>query len=235
MTNEAIILMDKQEDAAQSPSNQLPYPLRLVNGYPFLHYQLSFLSDNVFKSIVMIVNRNMEDYKETFSDQYLGMNITYLEYEQELGTGGNIYKALPFLSNICAFVFSAYCLFRPNLNKAYDFRRMRDTKILMVGKRMERTYPYEGVKLNEKGQIKAFISKQEKEEEGSIYTGAFIFLVDHFRKTFPDQNFSLYNDYFRKNYQSFPLFCLSCGQYFIEIRKNEDLEIAQYEIEENYF
>lgn len=231
MTNEAIILLDPENNGE---SNQLLF--EEVNGKPFLHYQLSYLADNLFKHIIFIHSDLKNELLNFFGTEYLGIKITYLEWNEEAKSGGNIYRATELIEDIFVFVFDALHYFRLNFRKADDFRRMRDSKLLFIGRKAEEISNDQAlIFLNEKGLIKDIKLADHLDDDISIPTQTWLINKIFFKKQFEKQSFSLYEDYFKNEYKKTPLYCLACRQYHIQIQNYKDIEKARDEFAAHYY
>ena len=232
MTNQAIILLKPFENSQA----KTPLPFQEVNGKPFLHFQLQFLSDNLFEHIILVYIGNKKDYLDVFGEEYLGMKIIYTPYDDKHGQTKNILNALEFISEIYVFVFNSDNYFRLNITKADNYRRMRDAKILLIGKKEEGiNSPSEKLFLNEKGKILKITTANETEDQDTFNTGTFLLNKKTFTQIFENNVETSLIEYLKSEHQTTHLYCLSCRQYFINISSNEDLERAKHDIEENYF
>ena len=232
MTNQAIILLKSFENS--NVKTHLPF--QEVNGKPFLHFQLQFLSDNLFEHIVLVYTGDKKGYLDVFGEEYLGMKIIYTPYEDKHGQTKNILNALKFISEMNVFVFNSDNYFRLNITKADNFRRMRDSKILLIGKKEEGIKsPTEKLFLNEKGKILRITNADETEEQDTFNTDTFLLNKKTFTQIFENNVETSLIEYLKSEHQTTPLYCLSCRQYFINICNNEDLERVKHDIEENYF
>ena len=71
-----------------------------VLGKPFLEYQLNFLRRNEIKDAVLAVHYLSNSIKSYFGNGHrFGMDITYSEESDPLGTGGAVKHAEKFLDD----------------------------------------------------------------------------------------------------------------------------------------
>jgi len=76
-------------------TDKIPKPLLHVGGRPLIHYSLLLLRKYGITEVVINVHYHAEKIIETIGDgSRLGMNITYSQEEEILGTGGGIRKIL---------------------------------------------------------------------------------------------------------------------------------------------
>ncbi len=233
MTNQAIIIIQPNSSKKEG---SIPVALQEVNGKIFLHYQLQYLSDNLFEQIVLVCKSEKGKYEAAFGDNYLGMKIIYLPFEEEKGQSGNILEAMQYISDPYVFVFDADNYFRLNLIKADNFRRMRSAPILSIGKKADELLSLtEKLFLNEKGKIIKITEAEDTKDEDTFNAKTWLLNIKKFTDLFKEKNYSLFKDYLEVEYKSNPIYCLSCKQYFISITNDEDLERAKNDFEENYY
>lgn len=229
MTNTAIILVEPGNEANQ-------WLLEEVNSKPFLHYQFSHLEDDFFKQVVLISSNEKESIRNTFGDEYLGIKITYLDWQDDQGQTGNIMNAFEHIDQMQAFVLNAHQHFRLNFSKADDFRRMRDSKVLLIGKKAEnKGSKRDKLFLNEKGKIEEITTYDQSEEEHSYQTDTWLISKPYYQNNFQNIKGSLFNDYLKNEIKNSPQFCLACRQYFLSIDSINDLKIAREDFAEFFY
>lgn len=229
MTNAAIILVEPGHK-----SNQ--WLLEEVNSKPFLHYQFSHLEDDCFKQVVLISSDEKESLKKTFGESYLGIHITYIDWQNDLGQTGNIMNALQHIDQMQAFVLIAHQHFRLNFSKADDFRRMRNSKVLLIAKKAEnKGSKRDKLFLNEKGKIEEIMRFDKSEEEDSYHTDTWLISKSFYRNNLENIKGSLMKEYLEKEYKNTPQYCLACRQYFLSIESINELKIAREDFAEYFF
>lgn len=225
MTNEAIIILNPDDS-----KNDHQILFEEINGKPFLHYQLSYLADNLFKHVVFLIPEKDQRVPSLFGEEYMDIKISYLAFNKDIEPEGNLYHAFEMIKDTFAFVFSAKNYFRLNFRKADDFRRMRDTKILLIGKKAM-DFKSDDAKLfiDLKGKITEIIESAKTEEVDTYNTNTWLISTAFAKKEFANRSLNLFDDYLSKEYKEGPHYCLACRQYFIVMEQNKDLEKAKYE------
>ena len=228
MTYQAIILLNKNTE------NASPSILTDINDKPFLHYQLNFLSENQFKKIVFVHSGNNNSVEQKFGKRFDFMELVYVEVPESMSQMERIHTAFYHITDLYAFVLNGSNFFRLNLSKADDFRRMRDSRILAIGKILSGTEADKDIfALDSRGQI-LHINGNITDEESAFFTDTWLISKAFYTKNFSDKQGQLFN-YIADNHQQTPLFCMICRQYFIALNKPEDIAKAQHEFAENYF
>jgi NDP-sugar pyrophosphorylase family protein len=228
MTNQAVFLIDPQKDKN--------FLFHEINAKPFIHYQLSYLAENLFKKIVFIEVSGLPSLKEIIGDSYLNMDIQYIELDDQLNESDRLKKAFEIIDEIYAFVFDAHHYFRLNLQKADDFRRMRDCKMLHIGKKAENYYRAEltHLSLDEKGAIEEIQSKISKEKADTFFSGTWLINRIYFQKNHHSTHSSLLN-ILENMLPEKRMFCLACRQYLMITSSEKDLEKVSYDITEYHY
>jgi NDP-sugar pyrophosphorylase family protein len=228
MTYEAIIFVNQEKNKN--------FLLEKLNGKKFLHYQLNYLSENLFKKIVFVESNTEPSLKSSFGDSYLDMELVYANYEKNQSESQALLKAFEYIDDLYAFVFDAHHLFRVNLIKADDFRRMRDSKMLHIGKKAEDYYneslPH--MLLDVKGKIEEINKLKVAGEADTFYSNTWLINKLFFQKQFKSAEADLLH-LLDEACKKSPQYCLACRQYFIEISSVKDLEKAENDFKENHF
>ena len=229
MTNQAILLIKPEKTSKEK------LLAKKINHKIFLHYQLSYLSENLFKKIILVCSSTPSFfYKSFFGDEYLGMEMVYIEIKEPNHQIEMLFAAMNHISEIYTFVFDAYKYFRINLSKADDFRRMRDAKILLISsKASDLETENDQLFLDDKGKI-IDIQDAHSVEMDCIFTNTWLLNKEYFREHFKTSTSSIW-DHWKIQYKTTPLYSLACRQYYLELNNLKDLEIAKYEFTEyNY-
>ena len=81
-------------------TDDIPKPMVVIRGKPYLYYQLLYLKKFGFKDILLLVGYRREKIEEYFKDgTELGLSIKYSVEETPLGTGGALKNAQNLLEN----------------------------------------------------------------------------------------------------------------------------------------
>lgn len=89
----AIILAGGKGTRLRSIVSDVPKPMALINGRPFLEYQLDYLARNGVDRVILAVGYMAEVIQKHFGDVWNGMQVLYSLENKFLGTGGALIKA----------------------------------------------------------------------------------------------------------------------------------------------
>ena len=90
-----------------SLTQSIPKSMLLINGKPFIHWQIQLLKNAGFEDFVFCISHMSGEIQDYVQDgSRFGIRVTYsLDGETQLGTGGAILKALPFLGPEFAVIY----------------------------------------------------------------------------------------------------------------------------------
>ncbi|MBU1199121.1 MAG: nucleotidyltransferase family protein [Nanoarchaeota archaeon] len=87
--SKAVILAGGKGARMKPMTNFLPKPMLRINDKPILEHNIELLKRHGIKDIIISVGHKGDKIKEYFGDgSQLGVNISYVEEEAPLGTGG---------------------------------------------------------------------------------------------------------------------------------------------------
>ncbi len=229
MIKEAIILAGGFGTRLKEVTGDLPKPMAMINGRPFLEYQLSFLDSWGINHAVLSLGYKAEVIRDHFGDQYKGIKLTYIIEKEPLGTGGAIKLAFSRIEGLAAFVLNGDTLFDVNLKRLTDCMRIRQSKFCIALRYSWDPDRYGSVELDKNAMIVNFLEKDLNNEENFINGGLYAIKKDYFLNLDLPDKFSIEKDFFEKQYKTEQLFGFRCHSYFIDIGIPDDYNKAQDE------
>lgn len=229
MTTEAIILAGGFGTRLQEVVTDIPKSMALVNGKPFLEYQLNFLEGWGIDHIVLSVGYKKEHIMDYFGDTYKTVRINYAIEEEALGTGGGIMNAMQHIEENPFFVFNGDTFFDVNLRRLHQFKRVKEADICIVMKKVKDISRYGALDINEDKRIMSFIEKGSRQGEGYINGGVYLLNKRFMQKFDLPEKFSIEKDFFEKQYADQRIYGFDCHAYFLDIGIPEDYHRAQDE------
>ena len=220
---EVIILAGGFGTRLQSVVPDVPKPMALINGKPFLEYLLEYLSRYKATKIILSVGYKANIIKEYFKIRYKDIPIVYSEEDQPLGTGGAIKKALQFTANNRCLVLNGDSFFSIDLDKFYE--KTAKDKIAIGIKKMINFDRYGSVEV-ENDKITAFTEKRFT-DEGYINSGIYAVSKQIF-DDIEDDTFSF--ELFLQNQEDIAAYI--ADGYFIDIGIPLDYEKAKEDFKE---
>ena len=118
---EAIVLAGGLGTRLRSVVDDIPKPMALVQGRPFLALVLDQLVDAGFASVILAVGYRYEAIQAHFGDHYRGLPLRYSVEREPLGTGGAIRLASAQAGGEDIFVLNG------DTYLELDFQTMLDT------------------------------------------------------------------------------------------------------------
>jgi D-glycero-alpha-D-manno-heptose 1-phosphate guanylyltransferase len=226
---EAIVLAGGLGTRLKSVVQDVPKPMALVNGRPFLEYILNFLNKNGIEKVILSVGYKKEQIINHFKDKYLNLNIKYAIEDKPLGTGGAIINALTFIESDKFFIINGDTLFDINLEQMFSFfESLNDIDLLIALKKLENAKRYGKVIIDNNYRIIDFIEKGEL-SKGLINGGIYLLKKRIFENISFPTVFSFEKDFLEKYYNQLNFYGLPFNNYFIDIGVPEDYKRAQIE------
>jgi len=227
MIKEAIILAGGFGTRLNSVVSDLPKSMAMVNGKPFLDYQLNYLDAFGIERIILSVGHLHEKIIEHYGDYYKNLKIDYAIEKEPLGTGGGLKLAMKLANGPLVFVLNGDTFYHIDYLKFLDIHRGKQAKISIVLRQLDDVSRYGSIERNDDRQITGFWEKNKKSGKGLINGGVYIFNKQFFlNQNLPDK-FSLESDFFEKIYKTEKIYGILCRQYFIDIGVPEDYAKAQ--------
>jgi len=195
----AIILAGGKGTRLREVIQDIPKPMALVDGKPFLEYLILQLKKWKVDEVVLSVGYKREIIKNYFGNgNKLGLSITYSEENEPLGTGGALKKAASMIQESHFIVMNGDSICPVDFHQFYTFHIQKGGILSMVITRPLPENSYGVVEVNSENRILAFLEKVNSRKESFINAGIYIAerrIFDHM----PAKNsFSLEYDLFPK-------------------------------------
>lgn len=232
MYREAIILCGGKGTRLQSVVDDRPKSMALINGVPFLEYQLNYLDFWGIKHVVLAVGYKRNIIQDYFGDMHKSLKISYSVEEKPLGTGGAIRKAFSLVNDFGAMIYNGDTMFRLNIEKFQMFNRQKMSNFSMALTEVDDASRYGKVLLNEDKRVIGFAEKGDGLGAGYINGGVYYIRKDYFLKQELPDKFSLEKDFIESKFDEIDIYAMICKQYFLDIGIPEDYQKAQDEFKE---
>ncbi len=223
---EAIILAGGLGKRLRKVISDVPKPMAIVNGKPFLEWILLYLKNYDFNRIILAVGYKKEIIKNYFKDKFLNMDIIYSEETEQLGTGGAIKKALKFANENRVFILNGDTFFN------VDLREMKkiDADVVIAVKKLKNFSRYGRILTDKNNSIVKFEEKKFC-KEGFINGGIYLIKRNIFQKV-KEKIFS-FEKFLEKN-PNINMKIYESNSLFIDIGIPEDYQKANLIIKEVY-
>lgn len=221
----AVILAGGLGTRLKSVVKDIPKPMAIVAGKPFLQHVLDHLYNYGFKKVVLSIGYKSEIIKDFFKKEYRGMAIKYAIENTPLGTGGGIQLAGRIFTYAPYFVFNGDTLFRADLWAMEEMFFNQKSNLVLALKPMEKTSRYGTVELNEENRIISF-NDNTSTKKGLINGG--VYLMDNavFNNIY-SSSFSFEKKVMENNVNALNIHGVISNEYFIDIGIPADYKKAQ--------
>ncbi len=219
----AIVLAGGLGTRLRGVINDLPKPMAMINGKPFLHYVFVYLSRQKVTKAILSVGYKAEVIEAHFGNKYLEVEIVYSKEDEPLGTGGAIKKAFQSVDDF-AFVLNGDTFFDIDLNGLQEFHFNTSADISMALKLMHNFDRYGTVETEDERIVK--FEEKKPVEEGLINGGVY-FLNKETLAGVEAERFSFEKEVLEKYVSVKKINGKVFGNYFIDIGIPEDYTKAQ--------
>ncbi|MBK1972276.1 D-glycero-D-manno-heptose 1-phosphate guanosyltransferase [Campylobacter sp. TTU_617] len=212
-----IILCGGLGTRLKSIVKDVPKPMALINGKPFLEFIFEYLITQNIKEVILAVSYKYEIIKNHFKNKFLDIKIEYSIEKEPLGTGGAIKQALN-LVNENSLVLNGDTFFNIDLS----YLNLQESKICLALKSMQDFDRYGAVELDKNYFINSFREKQFF-KQGFINGGIYLVSKDIFNTYNLENKFS-FESFLQENFKTLKARACIFDNYFIDIGVPEDYE-----------
>jgi len=129
---EAIILAGGIGSRLRSIIKDVPKPMALVDGKPFLQIILDNLNHAGFTKVILSVGYLSDVIVGYFGNEYKKLKIEYAIENKRLGTGGAIKYALQSCSDKYAFVFNGDTFLDIDIKAVVELKKVENLPIMVA-------------------------------------------------------------------------------------------------------
>lgn len=177
----ALVLAAGEGTRLRPLTSNIPKPLLLVAGRPFLSHVLDALSSQGIKDVTILVGWKANKIKEHYGDgSPMGMRISYLEQKERKGTAHAIGMAEGIMDEPFVCVNGDVVLFKPDLKRVLE-RFAQDQCTVMGAVEVPDPHRF-GVIEEQDGFLKRIHEKPKTPPTNLINAGLFVFLPDIFEQ-----------------------------------------------------
>lgn len=155
----------------------VPKPLLPVGNLPMIGYALRLLAHHGITDVIVNVHHLGKVLMEAIGDgSQFGVDITYSEEEEILGTGGGIRKMREQLEDGPFVVVNGDTLIDVDLGDVIEAHTSKGAVATLVLRRDERQEEFGQLEMNESGRIRKILGQGESDEplESYMFTGVHV-------------------------------------------------------------
>lgn len=221
---EIIILAGGKGTRLRSVIGNIPKPMALINGIPFLEKQLEWLLKQGATHFIISVGYQYKVITEYFGSSFKEINITYIIEKSPLGTGGAISLASKSCTSDNFFVINGDTFYPINLVEISDSFQNEDLALATKFMPFADRYGLLNIK---KGKVVGF--EEKKQGASGLINAGIYYLSKRFSHKLPDKAFS-FEYYLQNNITLIDFLAIEPkkkNNLFIDIGIPEDYDRAQ--------
>jgi D-glycero-alpha-D-manno-heptose 1-phosphate guanylyltransferase len=224
---EAVILAGGLGTRLRAAVPDLPKPMAMIAGRPFLEILLMSLARKGFRHIVLSLGHMAEKVVSYFGDSFAGMSLAYEIETIPLGTGGALRRALAHASSDHMFVFNGDTFLDLEVSRLETFWQARRLPVI-VGKNVSDTRRYGRLETADQ-RVVGFTAKNMT-GPGLINAGCYVLPKDALDMLETGRPFSLEADFLPSAVKSQHFALFTTDGFFIDIGVPEDYFRAQIQL-----
>ena len=170
---QAIILAGGLGTRLREAVPDVPKPMALVNGRPFLEYQLDYWLDQGVERFIISVGYLHHLIQEHFGAIYRGREVVYACEDEALGTGGGLLLSLTRLtSDSPCLIANGDTFFEVELSRLRRYHQEKEADVTIGLFRTEPDSRYGEVVVDDQGRVTSFRATnqgQARLANGGVY------------------------------------------------------------------
>ena len=174
MVTTAIILAGGLGTRLKKVVQDLPKPMALIRGRPFLEYQMDFWISQGVTKFILSVGYLKQTIIDHFGDNYLTASIDYIVEDEPQGTGGALLLASQGLKETF-LLLNGDTFFEVDLNNFIAFHKKQQSELTLSLFKSNQLERYMGVDLEDNGEI---LSLQSGGNELTLLANGGVYLVN---------------------------------------------------------
>lgn len=189
---EVIVLAGGQGARLRSVLQNIPKPMAIIRGQPFLHYLLAKLVREGFKHIILSLGYRSGVIQSHFGISFMGIPISYVIESEPLGTGGAIQLAMTACTTDYVTVLNGDTYLDIDFSQVDNLWHTENRPIL-VGCKVPDVSRFGALEID--GDNLVGFSEKTKQGPGIINSGCYVLSVNTLENRKKNQYYSFEQDY----------------------------------------
>ena len=157
----AVIMAGGKGTRIQSINKEVPKPMITILNKPILEYEIEVLKNQGIKDIILVVGYLKEVIIDYFKNgEKFGVNISYIEENEPLGTAGALYYLKNEL-NEDFLLLNGDILFNIDINKFYLAHKKNNCLVTILTHPNSHPYDSGVIEANKNNQVTKWLTKEE--------------------------------------------------------------------------
>lgn len=168
----AIILAGGLGTRLRSVVTDVPKPMALIEGKPFLEYQLDYWISRGINQFILAVGYKHEVISKHFGNTYHGAKVTYSIEDKPLGTGGGFLLALKKTTEELVLLLNGDTFFDIDLEYLETKHREKSADVTFSVFKAFEVGRYMGMNIDKDGRVKSLATNNSelgRQANGGVY------------------------------------------------------------------
>lgn len=216
--------------------DEIPKPMAKINNKPILEHQIDRLFENNIKEIIIIIGHLGNKIKEYFKDgKKFGVNISYIEEKQPLGTAGAFYFLKDLIDEDFILIFGDI-IFDIYFDKMIEFHNKNKAYATLFIHPNSHPYDSDIIMTDKKGKIIEFDSKNNIRKyyyDNCVNAGVYIISNKLIKSIIKLEKLDLEKDILSKKLNSEDIYGYYSTEYVKDVGTVDRIIKAEKDIENN--
>jgi len=228
-----IIIAGGKGTRLQHIAGEVPKPLVPVAGKPVLQYQLEMLAEQGFREVIITINHLGNQIQQFAGDgSQFGLQITYLEETQPLGTAGGLKEIQKTMTEDFLVLYGDVIMYM-DLNRLVNFHRLKNAGATLVVHPNDHPYDSDLVDIDKENRVTTFHPKPH--QAGMYYrnlvnAAVYIFSPQVFDFIKPNEKQDFGKDIFPKMVEQIPVYAYNTTEYLKDMGTPDRLGSVEADI-----
>jgi D,D-heptose 1,7-bisphosphate phosphatase len=228
-----IIIAGGRGTRLQHIAGEVPKPLVPVAGKPVLQYQLEMLAEQGFHEVIITINHLGNQIQDFAGDgSRFGLQITYLEEPQPLGTAGGLKELEKSVHDDFLVLYGDVIMYM-DLNRLVDFHRLKKAGATLVVHPNDHPYDSDLVDVDKENRVTIFHSKPHEADRyyrNLVNAAVYIFSPQVFGFIQPNEKQDFGKDIFPKMVADIPVYAYNTTEYLKDMGTPDRLGSVETDI-----
>jgi len=194
-----VVLVGGRGTRLGSLTNDIPKPMMMINGIPFLEILIKYLKQQGFTKIILCIGYLSNKIENYFLDgRKFGVEIKYSKEETPLGTGGAVSNAISLLEDEF-IIINGDTFLELDYKKFIDFSHKQKKLCVVVGFSSNQDSDFiNNLFINKESEVKTYSKNKSFSNLNYVDAGIYFFKKEFMKFLNGPYPISLENDIFPK-------------------------------------
>ena len=193
---DAVILCGGLGKRLRTVSGETPKVMMDLEGDPFLNLIIKHLASQGINHIILCTGYKADEVERYYRQTDLGVVVDFSREDSPLGTGGAVKNSIPLIETDLFFILNGDSFCPVDLKSLSAFHLQHQARVSVAVSEVKASKDFGGVVIGAKGEVQAFLEKDEKNPQKYVNAGVYCFSREMLNNMPNKKVFSLEYDFF---------------------------------------